>query len=233
MHLTIVAPRPPTDRGRTNPACKAARHGTKSAYRYGCRCHEAREAMRLCDKRRRHHRQPDARVDPTGTRRRLHALIALGWRWEDLAVRFDTSYQAVQKWTTRTTVHVDTVHRVKVVYDAMAGTPGPSNLSRLRAKAKGWPPPQAWDDDGIDDPATEPCWGEADDTDPDEVAVARALAGHIAWGDLAHPDRVEAVQRMRARGLPISRMCSLLRVQRASFVAWHNRHIDTTTRKVA
>ncbi len=227
MHLTLVAPRPPADHGQTNPDCAAGWHGTVSAHRGGCRCPEAVEAQRIYRKRLREGRHRPAIVDATGTRRRLKALQTIGWRWCDLAPLFGcTSYKAVQKWAISNTVHDDTRQRVRAVYDVLWATLGPSEVLRRQARRKGWAPPQAWDDDDIDDPNAQPAMDGPVDDQPDEVAVARAVTGATTWGALTHTERVDAVTRMRVRGYPPSRIAGLLHIQARHLTLWCRQHLD-------
>lgn len=226
MTLTAIAPRPVRYRPKTNPNCTAANHGTTAAYRWGCRCAEAREAERLYKKRRRQNRITRAWIDATGTRRRLQALCALGWRWTDLAAHFGVSYQAVQHWaeagTTR--VHADTVDRVKVVYSLLSGTPGPSATTRRRAVAKGWVPPLGWDDTAIDDAGAVPHRTAQPDTLPDEVAVELAVAGRLTWGRLNDAERAQTVRQLRATGVSISAMCAQLALSASQYRRWTATH---------
>lgn len=138
-------------------ACKAVRHGTINAYcRDGCRCPEAVKAKRRYDKLRLTYPARFKRVDAAGCRRRIQALVAIGWPMDVLAARVGESPSAIRHVIYRKYVYLPTVRKVTRLYDELSMIQGPSNLSRLAAARKGWPPPLAWDDDLIDDPTAVP-----------------------------------------------------------------------------
>lgn len=133
-------------------------HGTVSGYsHHKCRCAECRRAWNRHMKayRARAFRGPTM-VDATGTRRRLRALVALGWPSTYLKTRIGAAHII---FTDSAVVHPRTAARVRALYDELGGTLGPAPRSRTYAAAKGWPPPLAWDDDTIDDPAATPYVG--------------------------------------------------------------------------
>jgi hypothetical protein len=139
--------------------CPATRHGTALAYQVDrCRCDDARETYRIYRKRLREARYEPDRVDSTGTARRLQALAAIGWPAEHLAVRLGCSDVAVQQWRRRRhpAVYRRTADRVAALYEQLSGTPGPSPITRDRARRAGWAPPLLWDGIDLDDPGAEP-----------------------------------------------------------------------------
>lgn len=97
-------------------------------------------------------------VNPTGTRRRIQALCALGWSMKQQADVLGVRQSDIAHWCApqRSWVMRETADRVRVLYDKLSMTPGPSELSRKLAESKGWPPPLSWDDDRIDDPRARP-----------------------------------------------------------------------------
>ena len=141
---------------RTNPACPASGHGDAAAYRYGCRCPEAVEDWRLYNKRRRQKRNAPRVIDGTGTRRRLQALVAIGWTAPLIGARLDVTQALITRLYHRPRVNSQTAAAVRALYDELWNVPGPSWRSRYRARVAGWPPPLAWDDDTIDDPTAWP-----------------------------------------------------------------------------
>jgi hypothetical protein len=150
-------------------------------------------------------------IDPTGTRRRLEALAALGWTFGDLAQRFGVDTTTPRKWCVHPLVARTTAERVKQLYRDLAATPGPSERARRRAVRKGWAPPAAWDD--IDDPNAKPDLGGEPDPDyVDEVKVQRALRGFRT--DLSDAELVATVRAGTARGTSLTGMCDRLSVNR-------------------
>lgn len=110
----------------------------------------------------------DACCDPTGTRRRLQALAYNGWPLSELGRRLGYTGRSAQvrpgQWMAFG-VRRRTADRVAALYDRLWDSPPPratpyqraaATAVRNRARARGWAPPLAWDDDTIDDPATLP-----------------------------------------------------------------------------
>ena len=112
---------------------------------------------------------PGLTIDGTGTRRRLQALVTIGWSISELGRRLD-----ILPSNLATTIHgrknvtVATRDKVTALYDHLWDTPAhPSGRhgsvpARARAYAArhGWVPPLAWDDATIDDPSATPCTGD-------------------------------------------------------------------------
>jgi lambda repressor-like predicted transcriptional regulator len=101
---------------------------------------------------------PDgAHVPAVGTVRRIRALQALGWPIDMLAADLDAHVQALSRLCQKSqTVTVARARAVSDLYDRLSMTPGPSDISRRRAAARGWLPPLAWDDAEIDTPESNP-----------------------------------------------------------------------------
>lgn len=187
--------------------CTANRHHTVYAYNHhGCRCDTARLAKARQEKR--HDLRAMAlghglRVDPTGTTRRLRALCAIGWGHRYLADELGNFPAQVQLWLAgEAQVHVDTVIRVRALYDRLADTPGPgprAGRTVALARRRGWAPPIAWDADTIDDPAAEPYAGETVGIDP--VVVERLCAGQRQTHTRA--ERHAAVTHMHGTGMSL------------------------------
>jgi transcriptional regulator with XRE-family HTH domain len=104
-------------------------------------------------------------VDGTGTRRRIQALITIGWSQSRLAARLGMTPGNFGKMFNSANVQAETARRVKDMYDELwnqpqIGTDQRSKISANRAmnyaKARGWVPPLAWDDETIDDPDATP-----------------------------------------------------------------------------
>ena len=95
-------------------------------------------------------------VPALGARRRIRALLAMGWTHEAMlvhsGVRTAVTLNQVGQWITGAKHR-----RVDAMYEALAMTPGPSEVTRARASRLGYAPPLAWDN--IDDPAEQPATG--------------------------------------------------------------------------
>jgi hypothetical protein len=105
------------------------------------------------------------RMDATGTRRRLQALVAVGWTLTKIGEQAGWSHGNVSVLLRAERVFVATERTVRDLYDALWNQVPPgdspqgryaSDQSRQLAEREGWPPPMAWDDDDIDDPAAKP-----------------------------------------------------------------------------
>lgn len=117
------------------------------------------------------------KVDPTGTARRLQALIALGWTSRELSARlgiFESNLPAILHAQRHTTAGF--ARKVADLFNKLQLTPGTSTRSRNRAARNGWAMPLAWDENSIDDPAAEPVTDPAV-TEPalDDIAVERGV----------------------------------------------------------
>lgn len=107
-----------------------------------------------------------AAVDAAGTRRRLQALTVTGWSGRMLAGLLPmepSNLNAILRG--RPAVSAATARRARQLYDELWDQPPPERTRGERisaARARGhaarhhWPPPLAWDDDTIDDPAARP-----------------------------------------------------------------------------
>jgi hypothetical protein len=183
--------------------CSASRHGTTVGYRttYGCTCPAAVAAAYRWHKaaRIRKARGQTLRIDATGTRRRIRALVANGWTLEELGARLGgITPAAVSRLARWDVVLRSTADRVAALYIDLADTPGPSQKSARRARTRGWLPPMWWDDDTIDDPNYQPCTSESERPhlyDLDPVKVDRAIVGEVL--ELTRAERLEAVRRLR------------------------------------
>ncbi len=111
--------------------------------------------------------QRAARRDCAGTRRRLQALIALGYPAVSLARRLGVDPRRVSRIVGGTTATVTSCMHAAVrdLYDRLWDVHPPartmaerraSAAARALAASNGWPTPMGLDDDRIDDPAYRP-----------------------------------------------------------------------------
>lgn len=112
-----------------------------------------------------------ARVDATGTQRRLQALVAIGWPQASLAVELDMTPTNLSRIINTTLqVTAGTARRTRALYDRLWNKPGPSDLARRHATERGWLAPLWWDDDTIDQADAEPATPGPKRTKQDETA---------------------------------------------------------------
>ena len=101
----------------------------------------------------------DGYVDATGSRRRLQALAVNGYSTRYLAGRLGHKHAAtVQDIASgkTPTVRYRTMDAIRDLYEQLWDRPGGNARSASIARAKGWLPALAWDDDVIDDPGYQP-----------------------------------------------------------------------------
>lgn len=96
------------------------------------------------------------KVAAVGSYRRLRALMTLGYRRCDLAERIQPGVTLVLERGPEARVRATTHEAIKRHYEQMRWEPGPSRDSAARARRAGYDPPEAWDEDTIDDPTARP-----------------------------------------------------------------------------
>jgi hypothetical protein len=155
-------------------------------------------------------------IDAAGTHRRIQALSALGYTYDEIAHACGwPDRRNVSDVLTRSTVQGGTRDRVAAAYDQLSMTvPPPSRartVARNRAARLGWLPPLALDDDRIDDPTYRPTkhLTKAERArlrnDPsqgyDHALVERVLAGEPKPRKLTTREAAEVCRRLRIRGI--------------------------------
>lgn len=134
-------------------------------------------------------------VPATGSRRRIHALEALGWPTRVIADRTGVSRDSLVRISTGrvSAVRAGTASAVEAAYRWMEVRPPTAEespqASRVRAVAasRGWVPPLAWDDDvDLDDPAARPMPRSA--WDPTTTGKAQRLY----WARRRRQDELDA-----------------------------------------
>jgi transcriptional regulator with XRE-family HTH domain len=133
--------------------CEADRHGdTYMAYtNWRCRCPAAKRAWKLYKGDKSKGTLVYLRVDATGTRRRIQALMAMGWTQRDIGREMGIGHGGVSKLTKGEKVRQSNVDRVAEVYERLSCLVPPESHA---AERNGWPPPMLWDD--IDDQSEQP-----------------------------------------------------------------------------
>lgn len=167
-----------------------------------------------------------ARVSTLGATRRLQALVALGWSQHKLSERLGVlpgNATPLFKATGDITVKRD--RQVRDLYEQLAMTLPPAtnqreriSVSRARnhAKANGWLPPLAWDEERMDDPTYHPlvettqrarfavdAQGGIEDlrANYDHAVVERFIETGKRPRRLSKHETAEALRRLRARGV--------------------------------
>ena len=158
-------------------------------------------------------RAPHSRVDATGTRRRLQALIAIGWPGELLAAQLGRRASSLHRSMTCESVTACTARDVAILYARLENARPPRATSEQRAAADaaqahaaahGWLPPLAWNDIDTDPTPPAPPHQLPPRDDIDEIAVERALAGdNITYDNLTPVEQQEVIGRLSARGTSI------------------------------
>lgn len=104
-------------------------------------------------------------VDGTGTGRRLQALVAIGWSMSRLGQRLGIEIGNMGRVVTGGPVTAARAVAVKALFEELWNQPQEGHEQRSRisanrarnyARARGWAPPLAWDDETIDDPSATP-----------------------------------------------------------------------------
>ena len=154
-------------------------------------------------------------TNPTGTHRRLQALMANGWPQLRLGPHIGRHPVYVNALLHQPSIWGTTAAAVAAAYDRLwnqdprqhgvkAGT---YKKVRNLARAHGWAPPGAWDDDTIDDPAAYPEWTGNCGTDRgwwahtnDGIPMCRRCeTAHAQW--LADRRDLPSVERFRQLAL--------------------------------
>ncbi|MDX5526136.1 hypothetical protein PV677_36315 [Streptomyces sp. DE06-01C] len=108
---------------------------------------------------------PDgSRIDPTGTRRRVHALETLGFSQKFIADRLGIANSNFARSMVVDRVTARVARGVAAQYDLLWNKRPEdfgvkqwvADRTRRMAARQGWAPPLAWDDDTIDNPAAVP-----------------------------------------------------------------------------
>lgn len=131
--------------------------------------------------------EPGSRlVSAVGTIRRLEALIAIGWTNEALAAEMGLSTKAsIAKWLRAEKVSRQTVEVVALLFDRLQCTPAQLK-GRSQVERELIPPPLAWDQGALDNPAAQPAeWRRPAHTLNRAEDIARDAAELMSYGETA------------------------------------------------
>ncbi|MGW1135642.1 hypothetical protein [Streptomyces griseoluteus] len=166
-------------------------------------------------------------VDPTGTHRRLQALMAIGWPQLRLGPHIGRHPVYVNALLNQPNIYGTTAMAVATAYDRLWNQDPRQHGVKTGtwkkvvgvARTHGWAPPGAWDDDTIDDPTAQPEWTGECGTDrgywmhrrQNLPMCARCETAHADW--LAERRHLPASERWRqlalAKGAASNRGASL------------------------
>ncbi|WP_436702447.1 hypothetical protein [Nocardioides sp. BYT-33-1] len=137
-----------------------------------------------------------------GTQRRIQALVAIGWRLEDIAAaaghkRTHETMSSVLRKQTR--VRAQTAAHIAQVYDRLSGKPGPSSRVRVNARKRGWAPPLAWEGIDIDDPLAQPWQPEQQVCSVGRTSLIEALVEDFDWLVSQGESEQQAAERLGIR----------------------------------
>jgi hypothetical protein len=182
------------------PYCNASRHGTYTAYhKAGCRCDDARDDYNRYRARWAEGPAEDLYVPSLGARRRVQALVAIGYTYQAIGnasgVRMNTVCQIATGRSSQ--IRPDTATKIVAAFEALSRIPGGHRDSVKRARKLGWAPPGMWRD--IDDPGEEMDCAEDPDL-VDEVLVERVVKGWADAGELNDAEKHEAARQLLAKG---------------------------------
>ncbi len=144
-------------------------------------------------------------LDPTGTHRRLAALVALGWDLPQIAARLHRRPDSLARTLTARRITAATSRAVNRLYRELAGSPPPDTptavAARTYARQRGWAPPLAWDDIDTDPTPNPTALNAAADPDYlDQIAIERALTGRLTWRHLTPAETAETIRRLTRSG---------------------------------
>lgn len=156
---------------------------------------------------------PSGKVQAAGTRRRVQALLAMGYTFEGLTALAQEYQPGIEIGHVVFSGYVLTTTRDAVVrlYDRLWMTLGPSNLNRARALKHGWALPGQWDGVDMDDLWATP-YPPRDD----------ALEARLEAAEKAAAEKVHAV-RLAMTGMPASQV---------ALAVWPDKSPDAGTRGV-
>lgn len=182
------------------------RHGQNAGYQAGCReacCKTAHASTMAMRRKRAYITGASSSRSALGTQRRIRALMAIGWRQQDIAAAGGwTDKTEVRDILKRERVHILTARRVERVYSALSMKRGPSSSSREYAVRKGWAPPLAWDN--IDDSNQFPIGllngREVKPKMADPLIVAAVIDGARRPEGISIADRRQVIRELMAAG---------------------------------
>lgn len=220
-----------------------SRHGTNAGYlahrRAGQKpCSGCREARLRYEKRRRYEFDTGRPrlIDATGSKRRIQALVALGWTYPAIAEEMGTSADLVHKLLNRyEVIRRDIAEKIAETYEQMSMTLPPRETRQQKrdasyaltvARKRGWVPPLAWDD--IDDPDERPA-------EPEKVDGRLSVAQVIEDAEWLADDGMNLTGVLFRLGIKRNTFRDQLRIKGREDLYWRlaDREPDAENRRAA
>jgi len=198
-----------------------------------CTCSPTCKARHARYEKRRHYLAATGRpllIDSTGSVRRVRALQAAGWTLDQAAAAGDLPVDTLRQLLRNRapTITRRTADRIATGYQRLLELPDPvgpyANRNRRRAAALGWLPPEAWEDDQLDDPDAQP-WRHLYELD--EVWLLQLLRGDRDLSevrDMPRPQRVLVADAWQDCGR------SLAELERAGLNPHRDRRLEAASR---
>jgi transcriptional regulator with XRE-family HTH domain len=138
-------------------------------------------------------------VPAVGSRRRVQALVAIGYTYEEIAAGSGVGKGAIYKIANGVNEKLapETADKVAAGFDALSTVPGTSQRSIKLAREQNWYPAGMWDD--IDD-ENEVVDCPVDPDDVDEILVELFIKGEKTLYQLNAAEKNDAEQQMLAKG---------------------------------
>jgi hypothetical protein len=128
---------------------------------------------------------PAALFPAVGSRRRVQALMALGWRHIDIEALAEVTIRDLPGGRQHL-VRQERHQAIRRTYDRLSMRIGPCRHTAARARTAGYAPPLAWDEETVDDPDAVPVGvtGPAPSTYHRRAAVLEDVADLVAAGEI-------------------------------------------------
>ncbi|MDJ0405850.1 helix-turn-helix domain-containing protein [Rhodococcus erythropolis] len=174
-----------------------------------------------------HRPHPRQRFVPTvGAVRRLGALQAMGWKYEDLDRECGTPRGTLQFTRKRGALTYERWAQIRDMYERLSATPGGSEMATHLARRHDYLLPLEWEGYDIDDPRVSPPRSARSTSRPvrkpggrkvqpalDEVLIQRAVDGN--WdGPIPFRERRAAFKKLHARGYSAAQIADRLKVSK-------------------
>lgn len=196
-------------------AAEDPRHASNKGYVAGCReecCRTAHADYRRDLRTRQYLHGGALTVDGLGTRRRLQALVALGWSLHTVDRRLGRKVTYCHNLISRGgDVLASTAEAIATIYDELCMTLPPTDTVHQRqivtrqknvARRNGWAPPLAWDDIDRDPrPVPLPRLVGAWEDKVDDAVVWRFVNSGERIRKLTRAEAAEAARVLIARGI--------------------------------